>query len=154
MPTITNPGVLKALVQAYIVNDRDKGKAMQEVGYAKNTATTGNCSKLFARADVKAELRRQEVELLEKNGYSVQEYQQDLKDDRALARMLKQPSAAVSATVAMGRSMGHDKDNGIGTDTSVKYTEQELKDARQVLYACEELKKERIEPKLKTGECA
>ncbi len=61
--------------------------------------------------DVKAELRRQEVALLEKNGYSIEEYQQDLKEDRVLARDLKQPSAAVSATVAMGRSMGHDKSN-------------------------------------------
>ena len=151
MPTITNPGVIPALVTAYIVSDRDKGKAASSIGYSDSYIRNGDCAKLWDRDDVKAELRRQEVELLEKNGYSVQEYQQDLKDDRALARMLKQPSAAVSATVAMGRSMGHDKDNGIGTDTSVKYTEQELKDARQVLYACEELKKERIELKLRTG---
>ena len=133
MPTITNPGVIKALVTAYLVKDRDKGLAMREVGYSETYSTTGNCTKLFERLDVTAEIRRQEVELLKENGYSVQEYQQDLKEDRSLARTLSQPSAAVSATVAMGRSMGHDKDNDAGSGKkAISLTEPELTQLRKL----------------------
>ncbi len=46
--------------------------------------------------------------------YTINQYQADLDQDRTLARTLRQPAAAISATVAKGRSMGYDKDNNVG----------------------------------------
>lgn len=109
MPTITNPGVIPMLITAYLSNGLDKGLAMQEVGYSKNYSTTGNCSKLFARPDVNIELRAQRLALAKKTGFTKEQASVDLDEDRQLARDLKQPSAAISATSQKIRLYGMDQ---------------------------------------------
>ncbi len=115
MPTITNPGVIPALVTAFLLNDSDKGAAMRDIGYSENYSTNGHCAKLFDRADVKTEIRRQRVELIKKTGYSKEQAHQDLIDDRRLARDQKQPSAAISADSQLIRLYGMDQVDGSST---------------------------------------
>lgn len=109
MPTITNPGVIKALVRAFMLNNRDEGAAMREIGYTNGYSTNGHCAKLFARSDVKAELKRQEIELIKKTGYSKAEAQHELEQARELAMQINQPSAAVSASNTKMRLHGMDQ---------------------------------------------
>lgn len=113
MPTITNPGVIKALVAAYLVLDRDKAAAAIKIGYSKNYAINGDCSKLFDRADVLAEIDKQEVELIAKTGYTQEQCQYEYDQARRHAITLKQPSAEVSAITGKARLHGHDKDNAM-----------------------------------------
>lgn len=46
--------------------------------------------------------------------FTADNYRKQLQEDRTFARENKQPSAMVSASVAMGRSCGYDKDNDMG----------------------------------------
>ena len=109
MPTITNPGVIKALATAFILNGRDKGAAMQKIGYSVGYSTTGNSTKLFKREDVIAELRRQEIELLKKTGLTKEDFAFDLEEAKRLGMKIKQPSAAVSAINTNMRLHGMDQ---------------------------------------------
>lgn len=109
MPTITNPGMIKALVTAFLLNDRDKGNAGLAVGYSASYVRNGNCAKLWDRSDVKAELKRQEIELIKKTGYTKEEAQHELEEARELAMRLNQPSAAVSASNTKMRLHGYDQ---------------------------------------------
>ena len=117
MPTITNLGVIPALITAYITNGMDKAASMVHIGYSEGYSTSGNSTKLFERSDVKAELKKQQLELIKKNGYSKQQATQDLMDDRQLARECKQPSAAISANTALIRLYGMDQ--MAGSDATV-----------------------------------
>lgn len=109
MPTITNPGVIESLVQAFLANGMDQGQAALSVGYSPSTVRSGNCTKLWGRCDVKAELKRQRLDLIKKTGYSKEQATQDLIDDRQLARDLNQPSAAISANSQLIRLYGMDQ---------------------------------------------
>ena len=109
MPTITNPGVIQAIVSAYLSNGMDKGQAALAIGYAPSTIRSANHTKLWDRPDVKAELRKQQLDLIKKTGYSKEQATQDLMDDRQLARECKQPSAAISANTALIRLYGMDQ---------------------------------------------
>ena len=109
MPTITNQGVLKALVTAFILNNRDEGAAMRKIGYSEGYSTNGHCAKLFARGDVRAEIRRQEMELLRKTGLTKEHFAYDLEEAKRLSMIIKQPSAAVSAINTNMRLHGMDQ---------------------------------------------
>lgn len=117
MPTITNPGVIEALITAYLSNGLLKSNAMLSIGYAEGYANTGNCTKLFERSDVLVELRTQRLELARKTGFTKEQASVDLDEDRQLARELKQPSVGVSATSAKIRLYGMDQ--MAGSDATV-----------------------------------
>ena len=70
---------------------------------------------MLSNVGVKAAIARIDAQTAAETGFSVQQYQAQLDTDRALAIRLNQPSAAVSATVAKGRSCGYDKDNHAGS---------------------------------------
>ncbi len=90
-------------------------QSASKAGYKGNDNTLGQAAhQLLKNSKAKTEKARIQTETGADVAYTVKQYQQDLIDDRTLARTLKQPSAAVSATVAMGRSMGYDKDNDAG----------------------------------------
>jgi hypothetical protein len=65
--------------------------------------------KLYERPDVLTEIKRQELDLIKKTGYSKEQATQDLIDDRQLARDLNQPSAAISANSQLIRLYGMDQ---------------------------------------------
>ncbi len=122
MVQINNPGVIPALVTAYLVNNRNKALAAIEIGYSQTYAKNGDCALLFERDDVKAELRRQEVELIKITGYSKEQAHQDLMDDRQLARDQKQPSAAISADSQLIRLYGMDQQATSGAGLTINVT--------------------------------
>lgn len=117
MPTITNPTVVQTIVQNYLLNGLDKCNALLQTGYKLNYARSTKGMKLFEREDVKAELRRQRVELAKKTGFTKEQASVDLDEDRQLARELKQPAAAITATNAKMRLYGMDQI--AGTDATV-----------------------------------
>ena len=117
MPTITNPGVITAIVSAFLANGMNKGDAALSVGYSESYIRNGDCAKLWDRSDVQAELRSQRLELARKTGYSKEQASVDLDEDRQLARELKQPSVGVSATAAKIRLYGMDQ--MAGSDATV-----------------------------------
>lgn len=112
MPTITNPGVIQELVAFYLANGLDKGIAGLSVGYSESYVKNGDCAKLWNRQDVQVELRKQRLELARKTGFTKEQASVDLDEDRQLARILKQPSAAISATSAKIRLYGMDQTAG------------------------------------------
>lgn len=125
MPTITNPGVIPMLIEAYLANGLDKSAAMLKIGYSKLYTQSSNCRLLFERSDVKAELRRQRVELAKNTGYSKEQASADLDEDRQLARDLRQPSAAISAINTKMRLYGMDQIAGTGIELPPDMTQEE-----------------------------
>ncbi len=119
MPTITNPGTIKALITAYLLNDRDQSKAGIEIGYSENYVLNGDYSKLFDRADVLAELDKQEVELIRKTGYSVEQAQYEYEQVRCGSMVVKQYPAANQAILGKSRLHGFDKDNNARESTVI-----------------------------------
>lgn len=97
------------IVSAYLANGLDKGAAALSMGYSESYIRNGDCAKLWDRSDVKVELRKQRLELTRKTGFSKEQASVDLDEDRHLARTLKQPSAAISATQAKIRLYGMDQ---------------------------------------------
>lgn len=109
MPTITNIGVIPALVNAYLINGRDKSTALTDIGYKQTYARSTKGMKLFDRGDVIAEVRAQELALIAKTGYTKEQAQLELEQARELAGRLNQPSACVSAVTAKMRLHGMDQ---------------------------------------------
>ncbi len=144
MPVITSPGVVKALVTAYLALDRGKAAAAMSIGYSKNYAQNGNCALLFDRPDVMAEIDRQEIELIKETGYTLEQCQYEYDQARRHAIGLKQPSAEVSAITGKARLHGHDKDNDIGRADAPSYTAEELAAGMEHAKAI-------TKPKLRTG---
>ena len=97
------------LVEAFLANNCDKSKAMQSIGYSKNYSTTGNCSKLFARTDVLAEIKAQRLELVKKTGFTKEQAHVQLDEDRQFAKRMGQAGAAHSATSSKIRLYGMDQ---------------------------------------------
>lgn len=114
MPDIRDDNTVEALANEYCINGGNKSQALLKVGYGEGYATTGEAIALLENPRVKAAIKRIKIE----TSYTLDDYQQDLRDDRKLARDLKQPSAAISGSIALGRSMGYDKDNEVGKDKS------------------------------------
>ena len=97
----------------YCTNGYKKVKALLDAGYATSYANNVGL-KLFDNSRVKEAISRIQARTAADTSFTVQAYQQQLDEDRAMAIELKQPSACVSATVAKGRSCGYDKSNEIG----------------------------------------
>jgi phage terminase small subunit len=109
MPTITNPGVIEAMVLGFLTSDRNKSEGLRQAGYKPSYARSVKGMKLYERPDVLTEIKRQELDLIKKTGYSKEQATQDLIDDRQLARDLNQPSAAISANSQLIRLYGMDQ---------------------------------------------
>ena len=94
----------------WFINGHNALKAYQEVHpKASNETAKVNGCRILTKANIKAEIKRQELELLEKTGYSKEQAHQDLIDDRQLARDRGQPSAAISADSQLIRLYGMDQ---------------------------------------------
>ncbi len=92
-------------------------ESARRAGYKGNSNTLRQrAHELVTHSNAKAEKERLQTKTGADVGYTIDKYQSDLDEDRTLARQLRQPSAAVSATVAKGRSMGYDKDNDAGSN--------------------------------------
>ena len=138
MPTITNPGVIPAMVTAFLINGRDKGKAGLEVGYSQSYVKNGDCAKLWDRSDVRLELKRQEIELRKKTGRTLEEIDYMYQHAYDLAEQRGDPNTNSMNGSALGiaRLHGFDKDNNLKDPTviiinppkSVKNVESEVID--------------------------
>lgn len=117
MPTITNPAVISLIINHYLSNGLDKCNALIKIGYSESYSRSQKGTELFNRPDVKKELRKQQLALIKKTGYSKEQATQDMMDDRQLARDCKQPSAAISANQALIRLYGMDQ--MAGSDATV-----------------------------------
>ncbi len=140
MPKITNQGVVEALVTAYLTNDRNKGEAMREVGYSENYSGNGHCTVMFNRDDVKAEIRRQGIELVKKTGITKEQFAYDLEQVKDLAIQINQPSAAVSAIGVNIRLHGWDQVVGTAADTPDSLSAEELAELRKMAASATKLK--------------
>ena len=136
MPTITNPGVIEAMVTAFLSNGMDKGKAGLLVGYSQSYVKNGNCAKLWDRADVRVEIKRQRTELVRKMGFTKENAHVQLDEDRDFARKCGQAGSAVSSTNTKMRLYGMDQIAPsdatvivINPPTSVRSVESEVVDA-------------------------
>lgn len=109
MPTITNPGVIEAVVTAYLLNDCNEALAGIAVGYKRTYVYNGEYSKLFERQDVIAEIKRQRLELVKKTGFTKENAHVQLDEDREFARKMGQAGAAVSSTNTKMRLYGMDQ---------------------------------------------
>lgn len=145
MPTITNPCVIQTIVETFLSNGMDKCNALVKTGYKLNYARSTKGMKLFDRSDVKAELRKQREELAKKTGFSKEQASVDLDEDRQLARELKQPSAAISATNTKMRLYGMDQIAGTDNVDTKPLTPEEQQIAQQTAQA---IIKHRQGPKL------
>ena len=106
-----------AFVSFLLLNGLNATKAYQSAypDCSYDTART-NGSMLLANTNIKAEISRQQAEMIKITGYSKQQAHQDLMDDRQLARDQKQPSAAISADSQLIRLYGMDQVAGSESD--------------------------------------
>ena len=100
-----------------------------KAGYSQCIGWERNASKVLGKDRVKAAIRQVWDEKADKREMTVARVQAMYMEDRELARSIKQPSAAVSATTGIARLYGMDKDNNqdkIQTPTpmSAELTEQ------------------------------
>lgn len=124
MPVITDDNTVETVANEYCINGGDKGAALRKAGYSESYSKSGEGLQIYDNLRLITAIKRIKAE----TEYTLSDYQQDLRDDRKLARDLKLPSAAISGSIALGRSMGYDKDNDAGKDKSNNQpkSEQEL----------------------------
>jgi len=121
-PQGLNPKRL-AFCREYVA-DSNGTQAAIRAGYSENTAQE-QASQLLSILMVQQEIARLMDELGAKMGWSVERSQMELLATRQRAVTLKQPSAEVSALVAVNRIYGLDKDNHVTTDKPAVFTEAE-----------------------------
>ena len=114
MPSIKDESTVEAVARAFTSNGRNKERALKTVGYSDNYAEhRAEC--VLSNVGVKAAIARIDAKTAKRAEFTVEQYQNQLDEDRDMARALRQPSAAVSATVAKGRSCGYDRDNAMAS---------------------------------------
>ena len=84
-----------------------------------------NAKETHDKPHIKEAIERYRQELRKDMGMTVNLMHDQYTEDRAFARTLKQPSAAVSASVATARLYGMDKDAGIKEDTKPQLKPEE-----------------------------
>lgn len=133
MPTITNPGVIPALVTAYLVNDCNQSKAGMAIGYTEGYVYNGEYSKLWDRDDVIAELKRQRLELIAKTGFTKEDAHAQIDEDRAYARSKGQAAAAVTSTGQKVRLYGMDQMAESSTGLTINVTtDRKVIDSKEI----------------------
>jgi hypothetical protein len=93
-----------AFVREYLI-DRNATQAAIRAGYSADTAKQQG-SRLLTNVDVQAAVERQEERLQIMADVTVESIAKQLDEDRALARQLGQPSAAVTATMGKAKLYG------------------------------------------------
>ncbi len=117
----------------YCTNGYKKVQALLDSGYSTTYANNVGL-KLFDNDRVKDAISKIEANNVVNTSFTLEAYQQQLRDDRDLAIKLNQPSACVSASVAMGRSCGYDKSNDItGQDQQQELDKSAQDKARELI---------------------
>ena len=101
----------ETLAQVF-VQTGNKTEAYRQAGYStKGTARTitGNVMRLFRDAKVLNRVAELQAEQAKLHAVTIESLTADLREDRALAYAVKNPSAAVSAVMGMARLHGLDK---------------------------------------------
>lgn len=109
----------QAFINEYMVNGHNATQAYKKAYPDAKTGHRQNGARLIANDNVSKAIKGLMAKIGRKAEFTMQQYQDQLRDDRALAISLNQPSAAVSASVAMGRSCGYDKET-VHTKTETK----------------------------------
>ena len=94
------------------VETGNKTEAYRQAGYSTNCTArtiTGNVMRLFRTAKVLNRVAELQAEAAERHAVTIESLTADLREDRALAYSVKNPSAAVSAVMGMARLHGLDK---------------------------------------------
>ena len=90
----------------------NKTEAFRQAGYSTNSTEqviTGNVQRLFRREPVLKRVAELQAEQAKLHAVTIESLTADLREDRALAYAVKNPSAAVSAVMGMARLHGLDK---------------------------------------------
>ena len=101
----------ETLAQVF-VQTGNKTEAYRQAGYStKGTdrTITGNVMRLFRDAKVLNRVAELQAEQAKLHAVTIESLTADLREDRALAYAVKNPSAAVSAVMGMARLHGLDK---------------------------------------------
>lgn len=99
----------QAIAAAYCSNGLKKVEALLEVGYSVTYANNGGL-KLFDNVRVKANITKIRALAVAKTGWDIEQSQTKLLHAYEIAEQYHQPSAMVSAVVAVNRTHGLDKD--------------------------------------------
>ena len=94
------------------VETGNKTEAFRQAGYSTNSSEmviTSNVQRLFRRESVLNRVAELQAEAAERHAVTIESLTADLREDRALAYSVKNPSAAVSAVMGMARLHGLDK---------------------------------------------
>jgi len=94
------------------VETGNKTEAYRQAGYSTNCTDrtiTGNVMRLFRTPQVLNRVAELQAEAAERHAVTIESLTADLREDRALAYSVKNPSAAVSAVMGMARLHGLDK---------------------------------------------
>lgn len=113
MPNIKDESTVKAIAREFVANGRNKGEALQAVGYSNAYAVDGGrgCAVVFSNVRVIEAIAELDAELSAKTAYTVAQCQREYEEARTLAMDIKQPAAAATAITGKARLYGFDKDN-------------------------------------------
>ncbi len=126
MPSIKDDSTVEAIAREFTSNGRNAELALKAVGYTDNYAEhRSKC--VLSNVVVKQAIASIDARNSEKNEWTVERSQQLLLESRAHAVGLRQPSAEISAVIAINRLYGMDKDAGIsGKDMPKPITASDL----------------------------
>ena len=101
----------ETLAQVFVVTG-NKTEAYRQAGYSQKCSArtiTGNVMRLFRSPRVLNRVAELQAEAAERHAVTIESLTADLREDRALAYSVKNPSAAVAAVMGMARLNGLDK---------------------------------------------
>lgn len=131
MPNIKDESTVKAIAREFVANGRNKGEALQAVGYSNAYAVDGGrgCAVVFSNVRVIEAIAELDAELSAKTEWDVAESERKLQEAYDTAKTCKQAPAMVSAVTAYNKMKGLDIDKGYNDDT------KPLSDADKERYA-------------------
>lgn len=100
------------MLSQVFVETGNKTEAYRQAGYSQNCSDrtiTGNVMRLFRSPRVLNRVAELQAEAAERHAVTIESLTADLREDRALAYSVKNPSAAVAAVMGMARLNGLDK---------------------------------------------
>lgn len=100
-------------------------ESYKKAGYSICHGWKHNAIGLLHKNYIQDAIKEYRDNMAKKAGWSVEIAQDMLLDDRKQAKQLKQPSAAISAVVAVNRMYGYDKDSHTDEDTKSDYTPEQ-----------------------------
>ena len=131
MATALNPRQLRFVTEWMKHGNASRAYAL--AGYQPQTQRSLEVasSRLLSHVEVKREINRRKAAMIKRADVTLDKLLQDLADDRALARRLDQPSAAIAATQLTAKLCGHlieRKESGAPGDFAAAKTEAEVVD--------------------------